>query len=52
MEKPAAAFVSYVRAHSEHQCNYIFKLDDLDLGALASAMAPVSYTHQTLPTKA
>ena len=39
MEKAAAAFVSYVRAYSEHQCNYIFKLDDLDLGALASAMA-------------
>ena len=39
MKKAAAAFVSYVRAYSEHQCNYIFKLDDLDLGALASAMA-------------
>jgi len=39
MEKAAKAYVSYVRAYTEHQCKYIFQFDKLDLGGLASSMA-------------
>eukprot|EP00908_Phaeocystis_cordata_P022001 Transcript_4409.p1 GENE.Transcript_4409~~Transcript_4409.p1 ORF type:complete len:659 (+),score=328.87 Transcript_4409:66-2042(+) len=39
MEKAAAAFVATVRAYSEHECKFIFQLSQLDLGALASALA-------------
>ena len=39
MEKANAAYVSMVRAYSEHECKYIFQLAQLDLGALATALA-------------
>ena len=31
------AFVSYCRAYQNHQCSYIFRFSDLDLGRLATA---------------
>ena len=34
MEAAARAFVAYVRAYKEHQCSYIFRLDQLDLDDL------------------
>ena len=39
MEKANAAYVSIVRAYGEHECKYIFQLAQLDLGALANALA-------------
>ena len=39
MEQSAKAFVAYVRAYKEHQCGYIFSLDQLDLGELARGLA-------------
>ena len=39
MEAAARAFVAYVRAYKEHQCSYIFRLDQLDLGDLARGLA-------------
>ncbi|KAK9842057.1 hypothetical protein WJX81_006505 [Elliptochloris bilobata] len=38
MEKATRAFVSYVRGYKEHQCRYIFRAKDLDLGRLANAL--------------
>ncbi|GAB2214312.1 hypothetical protein Droror1_Dr00018655 [Drosera rotundifolia] len=35
MEKGLKAFVSYIRAYKEHQCSYIFRLKDLEIGKLA-----------------
>ncbi|KAK9791145.1 hypothetical protein WJX73_001123 [Symbiochloris irregularis] len=37
MEKGTRAFVSYVRAYREHQCRFIFRMEELDLGRLAMA---------------
>ena len=31
------AFVSYVRGYKEHQCRFIFRLPDLNVGRLATA---------------
>jgi len=39
MEHGTKAFVSYIRAYKEHQCKYIFRMDELKLGLLASAFA-------------
>lgn len=39
LEKGVKAFVSYIRGYKEHQCQYIFRLQDMDLGALARACA-------------
>lgn len=39
LEKGIRAFVSYVRGYKEHQCKYIFRPQDLDLGKLANACA-------------
>ena len=36
---PTGRYVAYVRAYKEHQCSYIFKMSDLDLGELARALA-------------
>jgi ATP-dependent RNA helicase DDX55/SPB4 len=35
IEKSSRAFVSYVRGYKEHQCNYIFRFEELDLAAAA-----------------
>eukprot|EP00899_Mesostigma_viride_P014675 jgi/Mesvir1/23208/Mv22670-RA.1 len=37
MDKGVRAFVSFVRGYKEHNCRYIFRLKDLDLGQLAMA---------------
>jgi len=37
MEKAARAFVSFVRGYKEHQCRFIFRLKELELGRLARA---------------
>lgn len=39
MEAGIKAFVSYVRAYKEHQCKYIFRLNDVEIGHLASMFA-------------
>ncbi|KAL4433585.1 hypothetical protein ABPG75_000026 [Micractinium tetrahymenae] len=39
METGTKAFVSYVRAYKEHHCKFIFRLQDLALGRLATAFA-------------
>ncbi|PSC74559.1 DEAD-box ATP-dependent RNA helicase 18 isoform A [Micractinium conductrix] len=39
MEAGTKAFVSYVRAYKEHHCKFIFRLQDLALGRLATAFA-------------
>jgi ATP-dependent RNA helicase DDX55/SPB4 len=39
MESGTKAFVSYVRAYKEHQCGFIFRLEELPLGALAASLA-------------
>ncbi|CAM9713132.1 unnamed protein product, partial [Chrysoparadoxa australica] len=39
LEKGTKAFVSFVRAYKEHQCQFIFRFDALDLGALARSFA-------------
>lgn len=39
MEGAAKAFVAYVRAYKEHQCGFIFQLEQLDLGELARCLA-------------
>ncbi|DBA74767.1 TPA: hypothetical protein ACH3X2_009290 [Trebouxia sp. C0005] len=38
MEKGIKAFVSFVRAYKEHQCKFIFRLADLELAQLATAL--------------
>lgn len=38
-EKSTRAFVTFVRAYLEHQCAYIFRFKELDLGAVANAFA-------------
>lgn len=38
MEKGVKAFVSYVRAYKEHHCKYIFRIADLDLPQLGTAI--------------
>ncbi|KAK8938272.1 DEAD-box ATP-dependent RNA helicase 18 [Platanthera guangdongensis] len=35
MEKGLKAFVSYIRAYKEHQCSYIFRWKELEVGKLA-----------------
>ncbi|XP_031247810.1 DEAD-box ATP-dependent RNA helicase 18-like [Pistacia vera] len=35
MEKGLRAFVSYIRAYKEHQCSYIFRWKELEIGKLA-----------------
>lgn len=37
MEHGTRAFVSYLRAYKEHQCNYIFQFSELEMGWLASS---------------
>ena len=39
MEAGTKAFVSYVRAYKEHQCGFIFRLEELPLGAVAACLA-------------
>ena len=39
LEKGVKAFISYVRGYQEHQCKYIFRVADLNLGQLAHAFA-------------
>lgn len=39
MEAGIKAFVSYIRAYKEHHCKYIFQLDNLQIGHLASSFA-------------
>ena len=38
MEKGVKAFVSFVRCYKEHQCRFIFRLADLDLGQSGTAL--------------
>ena len=35
LEKAVKAFVSYVRAYKEHHCNFIFRIQELNLGKVA-----------------
>ncbi|KAL4854012.1 DEAD-box ATP-dependent RNA helicase 18 [Chlorella vulgaris] len=39
MEAGMKAFLSYVRAYKEHHCKFIFRLQDLSLGQLATSFA-------------
>ena len=39
LDKSVRAFVTYIRAYTEHQCNYIFRLKELDVGNLANFFA-------------
>lgn len=39
LEKGSHAFVSFVRAYKEHQCQFIFRFAALDLGALANTFS-------------
>ena len=39
MEAGTKAFVSYIRAYKEHHCKYIFRLEDVPIGELASSFA-------------
>lgn len=43
MERGRAALVSYIRGYKEHQCNFIFNLDTLDLGKLAKGFAMLKF---------
>ena len=38
MDRGVRAFVSFVRGYQEHSCRFIFRVRELDLGALALAM--------------
>ncbi|EFJ40203.1 hypothetical protein VOLCADRAFT_108284 [Volvox carteri f. nagariensis] len=38
MEGATRAFVTYVRAYKEHQCKFIFRLQDLNVGRLARGL--------------
>lgn len=35
-EKSLRAFTSFIRAYQKHQCSYIFRVEDLDLGKAAA----------------
>ncbi|CAM9653497.1 unnamed protein product, partial [Hapterophycus canaliculatus] len=35
LEKGTKAFISFIRAYKEHQCSFIFRFNDLALGAVA-----------------
>lgn len=37
LEKGTKAFISFLRGYKEHQCRFVFRLEDLDLGAVARA---------------
>jgi ATP-dependent RNA helicase DDX55/SPB4 len=37
LDKSIRAFVTYIRAYTEHQCQYIFRLKELDIGNLANS---------------
>ncbi len=39
MEAGLRAFVSYVRGYKEHHCKYIFRIQDLALGRVATSFA-------------
>jgi ATP-dependent RNA helicase DDX55/SPB4 len=39
MEAGTKAFVSYVRGYKEHHCKFIFRIQDLSLGRLATSFA-------------
>jgi ATP-dependent RNA helicase DDX55/SPB4 len=39
LEKGTRAFTSFIRAYKEHQCQYIFRFNKLDLGAVARSYA-------------
>ena len=37
LEHGTKAFISYIRSYAEHQCNYIFRLADLDMNKVATS---------------
>lgn len=39
LEKGTKAFISFVRSYKEHQCQFIFRFKELDLGAVARGFA-------------
>ena len=39
LDKSVRAFVTYIRAYTEHQCQYIFRLTELDVGSLGDHFA-------------
>lgn len=39
LECGSTAFMSFLRAYQEHMCSYIFRFDQLDIGAVARAYA-------------
>merc|ERR1712070_956804 len=39
MEKGTRAYTSMIRAYSEHQCQFIFRSEKLNLGAIATSYA-------------
>lgn len=41
LEAATRAFVSFIRGYKEHDCKYIFRLDQLDIAALASSFGLV-----------
>ena len=45
LEKAVQAFVSYVRAYKEHQLNFIFRLAELDIGAVGNALGVLQMPH-------
>ena len=45
LEKAVQAFVSYVRAYKEHHLNFIFRLAELDIGAVGNALGVLQMPH-------
>jgi ATP-dependent RNA helicase DDX55/SPB4 len=39
LESGSCAFISFIRAYREHQCNYIFRIQELDIGSVARSYA-------------
>mmetsp|Transcript_28156 Transcript_28156/g.76011 ORF Transcript_28156/g.76011 Transcript_28156/m.76011 type:complete len:725 (+) Transcript_28156:79-2253(+) len=52
MEAGTRAFVSYVRGYKEHHCRFIFRVQDLSLGRLASSLGLLRLPHMPEVKKA
>ena len=45
LETGSTAFMSFLRAYKEHQCSYIFRFQELDVGSVARAYALLRLPH-------
>ncbi|KAF5839103.1 DEAD-domain-containing protein [Dunaliella salina] len=52
MEAGTRAFVSYLRGYKEHHCRFIFRIQDLSLGRLASSLGLLRLPHMPEVKKA